>query len=202
MSTIPGGKKTAIVKDGRRKIHSTFDDGTELVEEFDIRSNELVIRKWKKQSVLTTCEADWEYEVGEAPTVTNPLARGPIMRESSSMPKVVRLDQPDYFYWEVRNMRHEHSVYSVSAEDNMIVIRTSNKKYFKRIPLPDMERMKLSLNGNELAASWDSAKGTTYRIRYRKPPQVLAIEAAARKQREAASQGREQREGDVECPQQ
>jgi hypothetical protein len=38
------GQSTAIVTSGRRKIHTTFPDGSELVEEYDVKTNELLGR--------------------------------------------------------------------------------------------------------------------------------------------------------------
>jgi hypothetical protein len=37
-----GGKTTAMNSQGRRKYHTTFDDGSELVEEYDLRTDELL----------------------------------------------------------------------------------------------------------------------------------------------------------------
>lgn len=46
--------------------------------------------------------------------------------------------------WRIRNLPYPISVYSVTAEDDgTITIRTSNKKYFKKIKVPDLERINL-----------------------------------------------------------
>ena len=37
-----GGKSTSIVSEGRRKIHTTFEDESELVEEYDQKTEELL----------------------------------------------------------------------------------------------------------------------------------------------------------------
>lgn len=37
-----GGKSTSVVADGRRKVHTTFEDEGELVEEYDMRTDELL----------------------------------------------------------------------------------------------------------------------------------------------------------------
>ena len=37
-----GGKTTAVVADGRRKLHTTWEDGAEMVEEYDAKTDELL----------------------------------------------------------------------------------------------------------------------------------------------------------------
>ena len=45
--------------------------------------------------------------------------------------------------WRIRNLPYPLSVYSVTAdpEDRCLVVRTSNRKYFKKLPVPDLERI-------------------------------------------------------------
>lgn len=46
--------------------------------------------------------------------------------------------------WRIRNLSYPKDVYSVTAEeDETITVRTSNKKYFKKIVVPDLERIGL-----------------------------------------------------------
>lgn len=46
--------------------------------------------------------------------------------------------------WRIRNLPYPENVYSVTAEqDGTITVRTSNKKYFKKIHVPDLERIGL-----------------------------------------------------------
>ena len=54
---------TSIVSNGRRKFHTTHEDGLELVEEYDLRSNELVVRKTRRPTALGG-EGQWQFEVG------------------------------------------------------------------------------------------------------------------------------------------
>ena len=39
-----GGHSTSVNTGTRRKVHTTFDDGGEMVEEFDLRTDELLVR--------------------------------------------------------------------------------------------------------------------------------------------------------------
>lgn len=46
--------------------------------------------------------------------------------------------------WRIRNLPYPNNVYAVTAEqDNTITIRTSNKKYFKKLRVLDLERIGL-----------------------------------------------------------
>ena len=37
-----GGHSTSVVSGGRRKVHTTFEDGGEMVEEYDMKTSELI----------------------------------------------------------------------------------------------------------------------------------------------------------------
>lgn len=50
--------RTCIISGGFRKLHSTYPDGSEIVEEFSINTHELQTRKVKKLSELG--EGKWE----------------------------------------------------------------------------------------------------------------------------------------------
>lgn len=46
--------------------------------------------------------------------------------------------------WRIRNLPYPESIYSVTAEpDGTMTVRTSNKKYFKKLRIPDLERIGL-----------------------------------------------------------
>lgn len=46
--------------------------------------------------------------------------------------------------WRIRNLPYSKEVYSVTAEnDGTITVRTHNKKYFKKIIVPDLQRVGL-----------------------------------------------------------
>lgn len=54
---------TSIVVAGRRRLNYTYDDQSEMVEEYDMKSHELLLRKMRKHNHFK--ETKWEYEVGE-----------------------------------------------------------------------------------------------------------------------------------------
>ena len=37
-----------VISNGRRKLHYLYPNNDEMVEEFDINSNECLLRKWKR----------------------------------------------------------------------------------------------------------------------------------------------------------
>lgn len=208
LSTVPGAKQSAIVSGGRRKVHTIMPDGSEVMEEFDLQTDQLVLRKRRGKTVLGR-ELDWVFEVGLAPqrvTIANDT-----LAESGANPIFCRLDRIDCFEFRVRNLPYPKSTYSVALDmsDRKIVVRTSNKKYFKRIPLEDMDRAGLPLD--ERALTWEYENNTLI-VHYRKPAELVAAErqAAAARQKLGASDSADvavgmpgQREGDMsQCAQQ
>jgi hypothetical protein len=63
---------SSIVKDGRRKFHTTFEDQSEMVEEFDLNTNKLLIRKTRKAPTLGG-EGEWMFEIGAESRPFNPV---------------------------------------------------------------------------------------------------------------------------------
>ncbi|XP_011677646.1 protein DPCD-like [Strongylocentrotus purpuratus] len=83
LETLRQSRKTALIQDGRRKLHFILLDGRELVEEYDVKTNDLLVRKWKSKNVLGR-EVKWEFEIGEQ--FRRPAAGGEadLLMESSS----------------------------------------------------------------------------------------------------------------------
>lgn len=59
----------------------------------------------------------------------------------------MRSDTSDAFQWRIRNCFFDKSVYSVTLDpvEQNIKVRTSNRKYYKEIEVPDMKRYKLTM---------------------------------------------------------
>ncbi|XP_068590743.1 protein DPCD-like, partial [Cebidichthys violaceus] len=64
LDILKSSKKTALIHDGKRKIHFLFTDGKEMTEEYDLKTDELIVRKWRHKSTLGA-QGQWEVEVGE-----------------------------------------------------------------------------------------------------------------------------------------
>merc|ERR1712178_272310 len=113
--------------------------------------------------------AEWVTEVGQ----TQEAAFDPhtdMMRVSSSNPIFLRKDTPEHFQWRIRNLPYLADVYSVTVdhEKQQIVVRTSNKKYFKRIDVEDLSRVTPPLMLEEERMSWVHQHNTLI-ISYTKP---------------------------------
>ena len=108
------GKPTVnqVISNGRKKLHYLFPDKTELVEERDQNSNELLLRKWKRPKDFG--EAQWEYEVGDDGKVFNP--ENDLLSASSSNPIFVRKDTADRFEWRIRNLPYPKETYIVDVD--------------------------------------------------------------------------------------
>ena len=162
-------KVMSMVVEGRRRVHTTWHEGAEMIEEFDLKSNELLLRKTRKQTVLGG-EGEWVIEVG---SMANSRPFDPskdVLAPSSSNPVFCRLDTKDAFQWRIRNLPYPAEVFSVTSEADQIVVRTSNKKYFKRIDVPDLKRLRLTLDDS--CITWKLQYNTLV-ISYPKPKMVV-----------------------------
>merc|ERR1719454_2877615 len=149
-----------------------------MVEEFDDRTDVLLLRKTRRPTALGG-EAPWVFEVGQAPEAAfDPHTH--VMRAASSNPIFLRKDTPEHFQWRVRNLPYPADVYSVTVdhEKQQIVVRTSNKKYFKRIDVEDLARLGLKLKDESL--SWKHQHNTLI-ISYARPLEVVKAEQEALK---------------------
>ena len=90
-----GGTSTSIVSGGRRKVHTTFEDGREMVEEFDVVTDELVLRKVRQGKTALGREGSWVYEVGDEPVKAAAFGvDGPMLMESGSNVRIKREKLP------------------------------------------------------------------------------------------------------------
>lgn len=177
-------QRVCMRSDGRKKIHTTFPDGGEMVEEYDDKTDVLLVRKVRKPSKVGK-EGDWVFEVGQATEVAfDPYSD--VMRASMSNPIFLRKDTPEHFQWRIRNLPYPADVYSVLVdhEKQEIVVKTSNKKYYKRIQVPDLLRYDLKFQDELL--SWKHQHSTLI-ISYRKPPKIVAGEQEALREAEKSA---------------
>ncbi|KAL4441370.1 hypothetical protein ABPG74_013665 [Tetrahymena malaccensis] len=183
---------TCLIIGGKRCLQYTFPDKTEMVEEYDMKSHELLMRKIKKVSNFK--EAKWEYEIGEAPL--NPNQQEQLLKATSANPIFLRKDTDRDFQFRIRNLPYPEEVYQIEVDEEkqQLVVRTTNKKYFKRIDVPDMARYNLKLEKGKPTFSY---KNSTLLISYPKPDPILLRESERRKQFEKLN-AKKPREGDIE----
>ncbi|CAJ1030138.1 conserved hypothetical protein [Leishmania braziliensis MHOM/BR/75/M2904] len=175
--------KSSVIRGDRKHITSKFTDGSEVIEEYDVVTDALLLRKRRSRNALGGF-SDWSIEVGTESSSRN-LDRALIV-ESSGSPVVVRQDTRESYVVRIRNLPYPRDVFSITIEREdrdpvgKIVVRTSNKKYFKILDIPDLERARIPLVSAHL--SYD-VQHQTLIIQYKKPLSVLTAEAAARKER-------------------
>ncbi|XP_067393082.1 protein DPCD isoform X2 [Emydura macquarii macquarii] len=126
---LRGARKTALLQDGKRKVHYLFEDGLELAEEYELTSSQLLARKWRQKNALGS-SGPWQVEVGEPTANPGGTLESELIKESSSTPVFMRKDTQTSFQWRIRNLPYPKEVYSVSVEKEQrcCVVRTSNKK--------------------------------------------------------------------------
>ncbi|XP_075221747.1 protein DPCD [Lycorma delicatula] len=174
LKRIKQAEKTAIVQDGKFKVHYKFPNGYEMAEEYNMSSNTLLRRAWRKQTELKK-NNEWEVEVGDPePRYTSLDIAG--FKESSDNPYIVKRVTKTNLEWRIRNLPYPLETYSVTTDQNekCIVVKTSNKKYFKKLQVQELDRVGLV---PEQQALDYSHKFNTLIITYKKPQQVLQMES-------------------------
>ena len=150
-----------------------------MVEEYDLQTDELMVRKRCTKTVLGA-KGDWVYEVGEPParmTIEND-----VMQPSNVNPVLVRKDRVNAFEWRIRNLPYPKPTYSVTVdgEARQLVVRTTNKKYFRRWSVDALKRRGLPLDPAALQLAHDGK--TVLCIRYRKPESEVEAESLREKE--------------------
>ncbi|KAH6597756.1 hypothetical protein BASA61_003020 [Batrachochytrium salamandrivorans] len=165
-STSVPPTRTAIVRGGYKRIHSSYPDGRECIEDYDLKR-------------------------------TESLGGDALMTESASNPCMMRRDTRAQFVWRIRNLPWPKEVYQTSIDtvQRKVVVRTTNKKYFVKFSLPDMDRARLPLNPASLATDWGN---NTLFIMYSKPTAILELEKAEREERRKMGGEASAKEGDVQ----
>ncbi|XP_011878749.1 PREDICTED: protein DPCD [Vollenhovia emeryi] len=172
LNIIQKAKKTAIIEDGTRKVHFLLENGKEMVEEYNMNTNVVVRRAWKDRSTFGT-NVGWTVEVGDPERRRNDIEIFGI-EESSNAPFITRRITKTAMEWRISNLPYPESVYSVTAEsDGTMTVRTSNKKYFKKMKIPDLER--IGLKPEQQRISFRHQYNALI-ITYKKPPQLLDVE--------------------------
>ncbi|KAG8435382.1 hypothetical protein GDO86_013366 [Hymenochirus boettgeri] len=192
--SLKAAQKTCLLQDGRRKVHYLFPDGKEMAEEYDAKSHELLVRKWRQKSALGA-NGQWNFEVGESQLQGAGTIQPDFLKESSSNPIFTRKDTKMSFQWRIRNLPYPKDVYSIAVDRNerCCIIRTTNKKYYKKFSIPDLDRCHLDLNEN--AISFSHANNTLI-ITYQKPKEILSVEDDLRKE---LTTMKTNTDGDVDC---
>ena len=169
---VKNGTRTYLINGDFIKFHTVFKDGTEIVEEYGIYSEELESRRVKK--IGMTGKESWTTEIGEE---IKPRSNDEfLIKENDNNPLFIRKDTPKEFQWRVRNLKGDSDNFMVECDKDkqQIVIRTKNKKYYKRFNIPDLERLNIKLDESLMKVNFVNS---TLIISYTKPKEALAAES-------------------------
>uniref|UniRef100_A0A671TWP2 Protein DPCD n=2 Tax=Sparus aurata TaxID=8175 RepID=A0A671TWP2_SPAAU len=165
-----------------------------MAEEYDLKTDELIVRKWRNKSTLGA-QGTWQVEVGEPLAGPVTSSDSEVIKENCSNPVFMRKDTKTSFQWRIRNLPYPKDVFSVSVEpsERCIIIKTSNKKYYKKFTVVDLDRSQLPLDGSAL--SFTHANNTLI-VSYKKPKEILTLEQELMKElKKLKGTG----DGDVDC---
>lgn len=152
--------KSCLIQNNLRKIHYLFEDGKEMVEEYNTDTKVLTRRAWRTKNELGN-EGDWDIEIGdpepscfkteqlivENSTQVSELFKVAILHliHLHFQPFVTRRITRTNLEWRIRNLPYPIDTYTVMVEktDKCLVVRTTNKKYYKKLVIPELDRLNL-----------------------------------------------------------
>ncbi|PSN50666.1 Protein DPCD [Blattella germanica] len=163
LDLLLNAEKRCIIEDEKRKILYRFPQGEEMAEEYSMQTDVLLRRAWRKKSNLRG-DGQWEVEIGDPE------------------PQFLNLDQVGI----------KESM-TAEPENKCITVRTSNKKYFKKLPIPELERIGLVPEQDKIQFSH---RHNTLIISYQKPLELFGLE---KKVLEELKKVKTTKEGDLQC---
>ena len=168
---VKNGTRTYLINGDFIKFHTVFKDGSEIVEEYGIYSEEIESRRVKK--IGMTGKEQWTTEIGEE---IKPRSNDEfLIKENDNNPLFIRKDTQNEFQWRIRNLKGDADNFMVECDKDkqQIVIRTKNKKYYKRFNIPDLERLNIKLDESLMKVNFVNS---TLIISYTKPKEILEAE--------------------------
>ncbi|CAH2007865.1 unnamed protein product [Acanthoscelides obtectus] len=179
---LRNAKKSCMVDRNLKKIHYAFENGQEMVEEYNLDTNVVTRRAWKHKGELE-CQGEWDIEIGD-PEPTFEKKDEEMIRESSNQPFVSRRITKLNLEWRIRNLPYPLNTYSVTVDNESndsgcLVVRTTNKKYYKRLPVSDLNRLNITLEQENVSFTH---KFNTLVISYKKPKKLLEFETTVWKE--------------------
>ncbi|KRT84554.1 hypothetical protein AMK59_446 [Oryctes borbonicus] len=173
VSRLRNAKKSCLTQGNLKKVHYELEKDLELVEEYNMDTGVLTRRAWRRKANLGG-EGDWDVEIGdqEPPRFQKDTW---LIKEDPNQPFVTRRITKNILEWRIRNLPYPMEMYSVTAdaEKRCLVVRTSNKRYFKRLSIPELDRVNLAPQQDAVQFVH---KYNTLIITYKKPPEVIQQE--------------------------
>ncbi|XP_018323341.1 protein DPCD [Agrilus planipennis] len=173
ITLLKNAKKTCISQNNLRKVHYELEDGQEMVEEYNMDTEVLTRRAWRKKSKIKSND-EWDIEIGD-PEPKLAENESLIIQENSNQPFITKRITKKNIEWRIRNLSYPIETYNVTADStkNKIIVSTSNKKYYKEISIPELKRVNLLPEQSSLCISH---KFNTLIITYKKPNKFLELE--------------------------
>lgn len=184
LNYLKSAQKSSLINGGLRKVFYKFPDGKSMMEEYNMETGVIQKRAWRRCHQMMG-DSVWEVELGEndcqfagggdsygSKAETDELT----CRISNTEPFVSKRLTKRNIEWRIRNLPYPIDVYSVQAdaERKAIIVRTTNKKYYKIIEVPELERCNLLPVQDNLAVHHQY---NTLIITYRKPELVNDLDA-------------------------
>ena len=119
-----------------------------------------------------TGKEEWITEIGEEPVVKKDDDF--LIKENDNNPIFIRKDTQTDFQWRIRNLNSDKDNFIVECDKDkqQIVIKTKNKKYYKRFNIPDLPRIKINLDESLIKVNYIN---NTLVISYKKPQEILKL---------------------------
>lgn len=192
-TTLKNAKKTCIQQGNLRKVHYELPSGKEMVEEYNMDTSVVTRRAWKVKKELGG-EGQWSIEVGD-PEPAGLSSEQVLIKENSSQPFVTRRITKKSLEWRIRNLPYPVETYNVGADptSKCISIRTTNKKYFKKLPVPEIDRLNLLLEEDKIEFKH---RFNTLIITYEKPQELIDFENVVF---DEVKTMKAKNEGDMDC---
>lgn len=187
LNYLRSAEKHSMISGQCRKIHYKFPDGQQMAEEYSMETGIVQRRAWRKCKQLMG-EPEWEIELGETPRQINQGLGGGgdadnssvnndfTLLESNTSPVITKRITKKNIEWRIRNLPYPIQVYQVTTEPDKraIVVRTTNKKYYKVISVPELDRCNLLPTQANISTHHQY---NTLIITYSKPPLLNEMEA-------------------------
>ncbi|XP_058462355.1 protein DPCD [Malaya genurostris] len=175
LAKIRSADKSSVIQGTVRKVHYNFTDGTEMVEEYSTETGMVLRRAWKLRSDLIRKD-NWEIELGEhipKQFQSNEM----LLSEATTEPFLSKRITRNAIEWRIRNLPYPLNTYTITCDGaaHMVTVRTSNKKYFKKIVVPEFQRCNFEPKVEDLMLRHQNQ---TLIISYKKPPILIEMEKA------------------------
>ncbi|XP_014369509.2 protein DPCD isoform X1 [Papilio machaon] len=172
--SLLNAEKSCIKDNKIKKIHYKFEDGREMVEEYNIDTQVLLRRSWKLKGKLGG-EGKWQAEIGDPIPEVSANVEVADLTECKDQPILTRRNTRVNLEWRIRNLPYPIETYSIKVDNDnkCIIVSTTNKKYYKKLEVPELQRLNLQLQQANVQSSHNF---NTLIISYKKPQPLLDME--------------------------